>query len=455
MSGLSQILEIARRSLMAQTSALDTVSHNISNANTTGYSRQRVDLVATDALRERYGYIGTGVTVQKITRLRDSFLDQQIRLTNSALGDASVREQLLSQVEASFNEPSDAGLNAMMSQFFTSFEDLSTSPESSASRNAVLQNGLLLTQSFQRLHTTLTGLRSDLIQDMDTKITKINQLTEEISNLDIRVTNAEAVGANANDLNDQLDTKIDELSKLMDIKVSRDSNNSVMISVGGTTIASRGGSVALKVNVVGNTAQIVADVSGNRINVSSGELGANLDLYNVEIPSYLTQLDDLASAIITRVNTLHSAGYTLEDPPSTGINFFTGTGAADIDINSAIQADVNMIAASADGSSGDNGVAVAIANVINDNILKGNTISPAQFYAGLVSSLGTSINASQNTNTSQQLIAAQLDNQQSAVSGVSIDEETTNLIKFQRAYQAAARVVSVVDEMFQTIIGMK
>jgi flagellar hook-associated protein 1 FlgK len=204
MSGLSQILEIARRSLMAQSSALDTVSHNISNANTEGYTRQRVDLVATEALRERYGYIGTGVAVQKITRLRDAFLDQQIRVTNSSLSDASIREQLLSQVEASFNEPSDAGLNAMMSQFFTSFENMSTSPESSASRNSVLQNGLLLTQSFHRLHTTLGDLRSDLIQDMESKVTKINQLTEEISDLDIRVTNAEAVGANANDLNDQL-----------------------------------------------------------------------------------------------------------------------------------------------------------------------------------------------------------------------------------------------------------
>jgi flagellar hook-associated protein 1 FlgK len=229
----------------------------------------------------------------------------------------------------------------------------------------------------------------------------------------------------------------------------------VMISVGGTTIASRGGSVRLRLDVTGGSAQILADVSGNKVNVTYGELGANLDLYNVEIPSYLTQLDDLASAIITRVNTLHSAGYTLEDPPTTGVDFFTGTGAADIDINNAIQSDVNMIAASADGSTGNNEIAIAIANVINDKILKGNAISPAQFYASLVSSLGTSINASQNMNTSQQLIAAQLDNQKSAVSGVSIDEEATNLIKFQRAYQAAARVVSVVDEMYQTIIGMK
>ena len=150
MSGLSLILETARRALMSQQVGINVTSHNIANASTLGYSRQRVSFSPTPALWERYGYLGTGVQAASVGRLRDSYLDGQVRDSNGAMNSATTQQEVLSQVEASFNEPSEAGLSTMMSKFFNSWQDLSTHPEDSSSRNGVIQQCTLLAQSFQR-----------------------------------------------------------------------------------------------------------------------------------------------------------------------------------------------------------------------------------------------------------------------------------------------------------------
>jgi flagellar hook-associated protein 1 len=455
MPGLMQILEVARRSLMANRTGLNVTSHNISNASTPGYSRQRVEFEASAPIHETYGYLGTGVIIKGITRLRDKFLDQQTRSANDTFADASVQHGLLSQIEASFNEPSDAGLSAAMTRFFTAFQDLSIHPEESASRNAVLQQGVLLTQSFHRLSSDLTQLKEDLSTDVQSRVDKINQLTKEISELDLKLTGAKAVGADVSDIRDQMDIRIDELSKLADIKITEDSRQSIMISIGGAVIASRAGNVPLQLVKVGNSIQIKNSSSGNDINVSSGELGAVLTTYNSTITDHLSKLNQLADAITARVNTVHAAGFGLGNPPSTNISFFTGTGAAGIEVNSAITSNINLIAASADGSAGNNEIALQIAGIMNEKILDGNSVSVLQYYNGIVSGLGSTINAADNTAKSQELILNQLENQRLSVSGVSLDEEMTNLIKFQRSFDAAARIVTTLDEMMQTLLDMR
>lgn len=455
MPGLMQILEVARRSLMANRTGLNVTSHNISNAGTTGYSRQRVDFEASAPIHEPFGYLGTGVIVKGITRLRDKFLDQQTRSVNDTLSDASVRHSILSQIEAAFNEPTESGLSAAMNRFFNAFQELSIHPEESASRNSVLQQGVLLTQSFHRLASDLTQLKEDMSTDIQARVDKINQLTKEISEIDLKLTSAKAVGADVSDLRDQMDVRIDELSKLADIKITEDSRQSIMISVGGTVIASRAGNVPLQLVRSGSTVQIKNPNSGNNINITSGELGAVLTAFNQTIPDHLSKLDELADAISARVNALHTAGYGLGNPPSTNTDFFTGTGAAGIEVNPAIKSNLDLIAASADGSPGNNEIAMQIAGVLNEKIMSSNSVSVTQFYNGIVSGLGSSINAADNTVRSQELILNQLESQRMSVSGVSLDEEMTNLIKFQRSFDAAARVVTTVDEMMQTILDMR
>ena len=454
MPGLSQILEIARRALTSQQLGMNVTSHNISNANTPGYSRQRADLVATSPIASIGGLLGTGVTVANIGRIREGFIDQQIRLANNSYGSATAQQTILSQVEGAFNEPSDNGLGALMTKFFNSFQDLAAHPEESGARNTVLQQGTMLAQTFRRLSTNLTQLRSDMVDDIQSKIDRINVLADDISTLDTQIVGAIASGADPSDMRDQRDLKIEELSTLANVNVSEDSLGSVMVSVGGMVIASRSGPMALDATMVGGTLKITTAGEGATVNLNGGELGGMLKAYNTDIPGTLSKLDDLAGAIISRVNTLHAAGFGLGTPPPTGINFFSGTSAADIDVDPAIANNVNNIAASGNGDPGNNEAALALSRVGDDPLLNGNTTSVTQFYGSLVSAIGTSVSAASSTLQSQGLILTQLGDQRSSVSGVSIDEEMTNLIKFQRSYDAAARVVTTVDQLFQTIINM-
>jgi flagellar hook-associated protein 1 FlgK len=454
MSGLSALLETARRALMSQQGGISVTSHNIANASTPGYSRQRINITTTLPSKEIYGYLGTGVTVASVDQVRDSFLDQQVRYSNAAVGDATSQQGILGQVEAAFNEPSTSGLSSSMTAFFNSFQDLSTHPEDPSSRNAVIQQGNLMSQTFHRLHDNLAELDQSLQEDVQTKISTINQLASQISDLDTRITSATANGGAPNDLMDQRNQKIEDLSKLVNVTVASDNSGSVMVSVNGMVIASRAGGVQLKAVQSGNQLMIQTVKDNVPVNITGGELGGTLKQYNVSIPKYLSQLDQLAGALISRVNTLHRAGYNLMNPPTTGNNFFTGSTAADINVDPAVAANASLVAASGTGASGDNSVALAISKVPQDLVMNGGTQTLGQYYNGVSSSVGSEIDGANSTVTSQNLILDQLENQRSAVSGVSLDEEMTHLIQFQRAYEAAARLVNTTNEMFTTVIGM-
>jgi|WetSurMetagenome_2_1015567.scaffolds.fasta_scaffold32699_2 flagellar hook-associated protein 1 len=455
MPGLSGIFEIARRALASQRAGINTTSHNIANASTPGYSRQRADLSPTQPLRTAQGLMGTGVTVAHFSRIRDRFIDRQIRASSDSLGSASSQHQLLSQVETAFHEPSDTGLNALMTKFFNSFQDLSSHPEETGPRNAIVQQGTLLTQTFRTLNTRLADLRGSQVEDLDMKVSRINQLARDISAIDIEITNARAVGLTPNEALDNRDAMLEELSGLVPVSVSEDAQGSMMVSVGGVVIASRGGAVELTSHLVGSSIQIETQTGGLVVPITSGELGGLMHSYNTTIPGYQTQLDAMASTLIQRVNAIHAAGYGLGNPPSTGVNFFSGTDAASIGVDPAVAANINLIAASANGAPGNNEVALALAGVAREPLLNGNSQTLLQYYNGLVSNIGTTMTALDNSAEASTLMLEQLETQRTAVSGVSLDEEMTNMIQYQRAFDAAARIVNTVDEMFQTILTMR
>ncbi len=454
MGGLSLILETATRALEAQQVGLGVTSHNVANATTPGYSRQRAAFVPTNPLPQPYGLLGTGVAIASISRLRDDFIDSQTRDVNQSLSDATMQNQILNQVQSTFNEPSDTALSGTLAQFFNAWQDLSVNPEDSSSRNAVVQRGVLLADSFHSLSSGLTQLRTSLAADVTSKITKINTLTSELSKLDLQITSATAAGQEANDAMDQRDEKLQELSGLIKINVSYDTRGSMTVATGGMVIASGAGSVDLTSSVAGNQIVVNTAFGGPPLSVTGGELAGVLDQYNTAIPNTLAQLDQAAGALITRMNQLHEAGYGLGTPPSTGTAFFTGTTAADIDVNAAVQSNTNLIAASSDGTPGDNTNALALAGVQTEKLLNGNSVSVGDFYNGIVSALGSAVNSTSDTTTQQQSVLTGLQNQQDSVAGVSIDEEMTNMITFQKGYAAAAKLVTTVNTMFDTILQM-
>lgn len=454
MAGLSTILESARRALMAHRVAMDTVGHNVANAETPGYTRQRVNLTATPPLRTYVGMLGTGVTVQSIERVREQFIDSQIRSTNDALGKATSQHTVLSQIEAMINEPSDYGLSSQLDAFFNAFQNLAVHPEESAYRNAVLQQASTITKTLHQFDSNLKQLQKDLKTDVETKLQTINTLAKKISELDLQIIQSRASGIEPNDLRDQRDHAIQELSKLVRVNVVEDAQGSVLVALEGTVIASKSGYAELTARMNGNTIEIISTESIRPLSLQTGSLGGVLEAYNTTIPSYIEKIHTLAAALISNVNALHRQGYGIGTPPPTGYDFFTGTNAFDIEVNQELLANPNLVAASGTGQAGDNTIALAISQLRTKPVLSNNAESIPQYYSRFVSELGTAITAAEKLQTTQTLILNQLEVQRSSVSGVSIDEEMTNMIKYQRAFDASARMVKTVDEMFQTLLSM-
>ena len=454
MSGLNDILEIGRRSLMAQRLGIDVASHNISNASTPGYSRQRLGLVATDPIKETYGLLGTGVMAVGIQRIRADFIDQQIRSTNYNMGEASQQQRILSQIEATLNEPSDAGLGSMVTKFFGAFQDLSLHPEETTARNTIVLAAKMMNDNFHQTTSSLEQLKGDLALDAQARVAEINRLVKEVYENDQRITKLESTGVDANDARDVRDLRLDELSKLVDVRISQDTLGATMIVIGGTLVESRTGFMPLATQIVDGQLEIVTQDSGIPVDVTSGELGGILEIFNSTIPAYQNKLDTLASAIITRVNVLHAAGCGLGSPSPTGNDFFAGTDARTIDLSNAIQSDLNNLASSSDGAPGNNDVAISIARIPTELLMNGGSATITQFYNGFVSEVGATIQSVTNAVNSNQLVLRQLENQRSSISGVSIDEEMVDLIKFQRGFDAAAKVINTVNEMYTSLLNM-
>jgi flagellar hook-associated protein 1 FlgK len=321
---------------------------------------------------------------QNIQRVRADFIDQQIRSTNYNMGAASQQERIISQFEARLNEPSDSGLAAMMTKFFTSFQDLALHPEDGSARNSVVQAAQSMTAGFHQLTTNLQQLKGDLTLDAQSRVDAVNRLIKQVYDDDQRIISLESTGVNANDARDARDQSLAELSKLVDIRTTQDSLGTMTITIGGTLVEARTGYTQLATQSVAGGVKIVTTGSNTKVDVQSGELGGILGSLNSTLPAYQSRIDTMASALITRVNALHSAGSGLGAPPPTGINFFVGTDARTIEVNSVIQQDLNNVAASSDGAPGNNEVALALAQVPTELLLSSGSETIAQFYDGFV-----------------------------------------------------------------------
>jgi flagellar hook-associated protein 1 FlgK len=446
-------LELGKRSLSTNQYGISVTSHNISNASTPGYSRQRLNVTPSASEKMSFGFLGMGVDIQSVQRLREGYIDQQVYTVNQNMGRAAQRESILRLTESALHEPSDTGLAAMMAKFFASFSELSLHPEESANRNAVLQRAGLMAGGFNRVMDSMDTLKNDVLKEAEAKVDRINALIKGISDLDKIIMTNTTDGSAPNDVMDQRDNQLAELSKLVDIRVSGDANGSSAVSVGGAMIISGGNPLTLTTSMNGDQLQINIKGVTTPLKVSGGELNALVTLHNSTFKSYGDTMNELASSIITAVNTIHRTGYGIGDPPPTGNDFFTGTDARSIALDPAVVNNVNNIAASSDGAPGNNDIAIALANVQNDTIVAA-TATASQFYGSFVSNIGSDIQSIATENESAELVLEQLEAQQNSVSGVSLDEEMTRLIQYQHGFDAAARIVSTVNDMFETIIRM-
>lgn len=474
-------IETSRRGLFSQQAAINTTGHNISNASTAGYSRQRVNLTAATSI-EAYGMthstatgqLGTGVEVKSINRLRSAFLDQQFREQNAAKSTWTKQVDSLSMIEGIVNEPSETGLRTVLDNFYNAWSNLSKDPSSLTSRTLVAETATAMASTFNHISGQLTQYEQNLEEDIRTTAADVNSKLESIKSLNTQIRKLEAYGDDANDLRDQRDLLVDQLSGQMNITIS-ESDTGYRITTGGTPLLD--GDTITEV-----TAGSLKSAYDGK-DLTSGELHGMMESRYQIVEGYLNKLNTLANTIangnltidglgtIKGVNALHKLGYTFEDPAQPGADFFTSTDngtitAANFQFNPVLYSNPGLIATSMrlDGGTavkGDNSLALYFAKLGDsmfsfDESSVGNGVidsSITDYYSSIVGMLGVASQDAQRQLTNSTAQTEQVDSNRMAVSGVSLDEEMSNLIMYQQAYSASARVMTAIDEMLQKLIN--
>ncbi len=446
MSGLLGIIETAKKAIHSSRAGMEVTSHNVSNVNTPGYTRQRVELKSTDVLSSKHGMVNAGVRVVGIKQIRDEFIEGEIRRMSNLIGSYSVEKEIFSRIESIINEPSDVGLGKLLQDFFNAFDDLAKNPEDRAVRVTVVQSGRALAQRFNDIFQSLLDVKEDILSEIEAKIKKLNEIISELWKLNQSAVNLYNSGAETNDIRDKINQKLKELSSLADAVVSFDESGAVKVSIGGVTIVDKNLSVHLELKFSNGKAKILTVGSlSAEVKLNSGEIFALQNFFNEAIPEIVQKFDQLALNLINKVNEFHRNGYGLDG--STGIDFFSGTGAGSIRVNKWVLEDLDKISASINGDVGNNEVALGIVNLRNEKVI-------SEFYNSIVSDIGLMSRVSSESESLQNMVLNQLESQRDAISGVSIDEEMMNMIKFQKMFEASAKLIQTVNEMIDAILSM-
>jgi len=564
MTNIYGVINVGSKALLAQQKGIYVTGNNIANVNTPGYTRQRLILSSDVPVNTGVGPVGTGVKATDVERVYQRFLGVQINHETQTRGNWEAQQDMLGRVEMIFDESGGYGLNRVMSDFWTAWQDLSNNPSGPVERSVLIAKSQIMAETFAKNHQDLAAIQ----RDIDTVITgaaaDINALSEKVAHLNQKIIQMEAGGATAADYRDQREVLLNELSDLIDIDSFANSVGGVMVSVGSgqplvegtdayrlsTQSNASGHQNITWIDADSNIMDITADISGGRVK-------GWLDVRDLDIRNNLNRLDALAQSLMTEVNTLHAAGYGLDG--STGNDFFMGAATAsgvldsvltitaeeggagnlaitlvaggtagaetvtsdsvtgniqiaiedgvstrtqisaalqghsaiatavatapggtpwtlgggsdaamlnggasalNMRVNSAVVQDDRLIAAAESFDTvpgdkpGDNGNSIAIANLMSARTLSGNTATFDAYYESLIGDVGYAVQQADTYYEHQSEMVHQLENYRESISGVSIDEEMVNLVRYQNAYQAAAKLITTADEMMQTILNM-
>jgi flagellar hook-associated protein 1 len=460
---LNSILSVARSGMLAQQRALQVTGNNIANASTPGYSRQRAEMVPALAITLPQGVLGTGVEVADVTRARDFLLDATLRRDVASFESSSFQERELLRIEAVLAEPSDAGLASALNAFWDSWSDLANNPSNSSARAVVASQGQQVVDFFNRAANSFGAIRADLIDSVQVSVSEANRLIGEIADLNGPISAATAAGQAAPDIEDRRDLLLDELAALTEITVSPRAIGGIGVSINGISVVEGTIASRLDATFVGGSFSIQTG-EGLAVAIADGSIGGAQRLLEVDLPAVENDLDELARGIVQRANGIHTGGTT--PLGTTNVLFFDDfgdaavVGAQNLQLSDDVLASLDNLAAGSGGpggeyQSGANDVALALAALRTDTtggVLDGRSINDA--YQELVTEIGVlAASAGSTSSGSEILVSAGVARRQS-VSGVSTDEELVKIVQLQAAFSAAARIVSVVDEMYQTILSI-
>jgi flagellar hook-associated protein 1 FlgK len=448
-------LNTALTALYAQRRGLDVTGQNIANANTEGYTRQRVDLRAvggpiTPAIYATTDGTGEGVDVANVERLRDTFLESRGRAEHAQSAYLDAQNTVHSSLELVFKEPSDTGLQSQLSDLWSAAHDLANRPGDAAARTQLLQRGTQVASTLNSFHDTLGSLWSSTREQLDAVTTDVNTTASTVARLNQAIVNARSAGLASNELEDQRDLLVMHVSELTGATALPRKDGAVDLMVGGSSLVS--GPNARKLTVTGAARfidQATSPVSLEWVDTktpasaSGGQVASVLETLGTTIPKYSTAIDRVAASLISTVNTQHKAGFDLAG--NRGGDFFSGYDAGTIGV--AISDPSLLAAAGSAGGSLDGSNADALATA-------GTAVGGAdRTYRQLVVDLGVATQTINRRSAIQSTTVQDVDAARAAQSGVNLDEEMTNMIMFQRAYEAAARVMTTVDGMLDTLIN--
>jgi len=468
MSKISAMLDVGKRSLSNSQTALQTVSHNIANKSTEGYSRQRVDLVTNVPIGEGNIRIGMGARAGSVSRTNNPWLEKQIQKEGQNMGFMDSRADALGRVEQVYNEQMNKGLNQYVTEFFNGFRELSNNPESLTSRTLVRESANALSKDFKRVNDQLKGIQDDLDGQILTNVEEINQLTKELSQLNEKIQVVEVQGIPANDERDRRDLLIKKLSEKIDINWAEGKDGLVTVTAGNTAVLVSGSSQSsLKASRTDERDRVEIfyrpSENGSLFKVTEqmkgGKIGGALEVRDQLIEEHLNTIDNLAFSVAKEVNTIHVEGF--DRSGRKGVLFFDMPekvkGAAEgMKLNETVSLDVGRIASAArPNAPGDNTIANMISSLQFRKVMDQGGSTFDDFYNSQVGQIGAITQRAMKSQESQRNILSQLGNIRESISGVSLDEEATKMIEMQKAYDAAARMIRTADEMFDTILSLK
>jgi flagellar hook-associated protein 1 FlgK len=560
MSGLFSTFNVAKRGMSAQQKAIDVTTHNISNANTEGYSRQRATMETTKPFgmptlnnAMGVGQLGTGVQISSIVRIRDNFLDYQVRTENGTKGLYEGREKFLTEIESIINEPSDTGVSTLLGKVFDSWQELSKHPESSNARTVVAQQSKALTDELNNTYNQLINLKGNSQDVIKQNVVDVNNMLDQINQINQQVISVKVGGNEPNDLMDKRDLLVDQLSVKFGITIDKKSlagenikptedggmENPYLVKTNPNDEVRRfsyinsivpksgedgkyevtyykNGDMSTDENKVTVTMELDsnqyttldqgrvlwADNEGNAIKadgskIEDGAVFSDLKLFSPEkgelkgymsvqkdIDVYVDQLNKLAKGIAFSINAVHSAK---DDGTIDNLMFFVNskdsaqTGeknitAGNISVNESILKDVMVIKTGSGDTPGttDGSRALAIAKLRDvrldiqsikaettttdflNEFTNSNGMTIGSYFKDTVNRLAVQTQEAKRVVKNHEALLAGLDESRTSISGVSLDEEMANMIQYQHAYQANAKIISTVDELLDVVInGLK
>ncbi len=486
----ADLFSIGKSSLRTSKKSLATTSHNIANANTDGYSRQVVTAETNTPIQSGKNVYGTGVNVKTVKRVHDSLVEKKLNHSISSHQYNEERTTQLSNLEEIFNEINSDGMNKILNRFFNSFRELSNQPENEVVRTLVRDNATIVIKDFKRISDEITNVKDRIDSKIEAVVADANSFGNTIAKLNKEIIRLENMGGETGDLRDQRDEAVRSLSEYFKVHTYEDNRGQYVVNIAGSGSLVAGGAMnALKVGKLGgdeigsykdeSRAEIFFEAGGNTAPISekakTGKVAALIKTRNEELVDLRGRLDEVAHGLVHITNAIHRRGFVNKKLPVdangnityqpgmgkiTGINFFKEPinlkeASRNIDLSDDVKDDLNNITTSLEPNSpGDNRISIAISKIQHEKLLGDGSKTFEETYLQAVGKIGLETSKSKINTEQSKGILAQAKSIKERTSGVSLDEEATNMVKYQHAYDASAKMIKTADEMFDSVLGM-